>query len=51
MAHMENFRGSLSHHDAKHYADPAKAMDKLFDKVILGVLVVVLLIGLLVYVL
>ena len=51
MAHMSNFRGSLSHHDARHSIDPAKSMDKLFDKVILGVLVVVLFIGLLVYVL
>lgn len=49
--HMENARGSLSQHDAKHYADPGKAMDKLFDKVMLGVLVLMLFIGLLVYVL
>lgn len=48
---MSNARGSLSHHDAKHPVDSAKAMDKLFDKVMLGVLIVVLLIGLLVYVL
>lgn len=51
MAHMSNARGSLSHHDAKHYADPAKAMDKLFDKVMVGVLLIVALIALLVYVL
>lgn len=51
MAYMTNSRGSLSQHDARHSVDPAKSMDKLFDKVILGVLVVVLFIGLLVYVL
>ena len=46
-----NTRGSLSHHQARHAVDPAKSMDKLFDKVILGVLVLIGIIALLVYVL
>ena len=45
-----NYRGSLSHHQARHHPDPGKAMDALFDKVIFGVLVLVLLIGLIVWV-
>lgn len=44
-------RGSLSHHNNKHPVDSAKSMDKLFDKVILGVLVLMAFIALLVYVL
>lgn len=47
--HKENARGSLSHHGGAHAADPGKSMDKLFDKVILGVLIVVAIIGALVY--
>lgn len=44
-----NPRGSLSHHAGRHAVDPGKSMDKLFDKVILGVLVLMLVIGVLVY--
>lgn len=46
-----NYRGSLSHHQARHSVDAAKSMDKLFDKVILGVLVLIGIIALFVYVL
>lgn len=46
----DNTRGSLSHHQARHAVDSSKAMDKLFDKVILGILVGVGIIAFLVYV-
>lgn len=45
-----NTRGSLSHHQARHAPDSGKALDQLFEKVMLGVLVLVALIGVLVYV-
>ena len=44
-------RGSLSHHNDPHPVDAAKSMDHLFDKVMLGVLILMLVVGLLVYVL
>jgi hypothetical protein len=44
-------RGSLSHHSSKHPIDAAKSMDKLFDKVIFGVLILMAIVALLVYVL
>ncbi len=44
-------RGSLSHHNDPHPVDAAKSMDSLFDKVMLGVLILMLVVGLLVYVL
>lgn len=46
-----NSRGSLSHHQAKHPVDPGKSMDKLFDKVMLGVLLGVGILAFCVYVL
>ena len=46
-----NTRGSLSHHQARHAVDAAKSMDKLFDKVILGVLIAVGILAFCVYVL
>lgn len=49
MPHSEKARGSLSHHVGAYPADPGKSMDKLFDKVILGVLILVAIIGALVY--
>ncbi len=45
----EQARGTLSQHVGKHATDPAGSMDKLFDKVILGVLLIVLAIGALVW--
>ncbi|HET7486805.1 MAG TPA: hypothetical protein VFJ85_02685 [Acidimicrobiales bacterium] len=51
MSGYSNARGSLSHHKSHHPVDPAKSMDKLFDKVILGVLVLIGIIALFVYVL
>ena len=45
-----NYRGSLSHHGGRHAVDPGKAMDKLFDKVLLAVVLIVLVIGALVYI-
>lgn len=50
MAHT-SARGSLSHHNDPHPIDAAKSMDSLFDKVMLGVLILMLVVGLLVYVL
>jgi len=47
--YRSNPRGSLSHHGGHHPIDAGKSMDKLFDKVILGVLVLMLIIGALVY--
>ena len=44
-----NHRGSLSHHGGRHAVDPGKSMDKLFDKVLLAVVIIVLIIGALVY--
>ena len=44
-----NSRGSLSHHGAKHPVDSAKAMDSLFDKVMLGVLALMAIVALLVW--
>lgn len=45
-----NTRGSLSHHQARHAPDAAKELDGIFEKVILGILILVALIGILVYV-
>ncbi|MGH9283799.1 MAG: hypothetical protein ACRD0S_12795 [Acidimicrobiales bacterium] len=42
-------RGSLSHHNTKHPTDAAKSMDKLFDKVMFGVLVLMAFIALIVW--
>lgn len=49
MSDRTNPRGSLSHHGGHHAVDPGKSMDKLFDKVILGVLIFILIVGALVY--
>jgi hypothetical protein len=46
-----NTRGSLSHHQARHAPDAAKALDSLFEKVILGVLIAVGILAFCVYVL
>ena len=46
-----NTRGSLSHHQAKHAPDPGKALDALFEKVILGILIAVGILAFCVYVL
>lgn len=43
-------RGSLSHHNDPHPIDAAKSLDGLFDKVMLGVLVLMALVALLVWV-
>lgn len=51
MSGYSNTRGSLSHHQARHPVDSGKSMDKLFDKVILGVLVAVGILAFCVYVL
>jgi len=45
-----NTRGSLSHHQARHAPDPAKALDSLFEKVILGILISVGILAFFVYV-
>ncbi len=50
MSHT-NTRGSLSHHKAVHASDPAKALDSLFEKVILGILIAVGILAFCVYVL
>ncbi|MGH9178070.1 MAG: hypothetical protein ACRD0N_05895 [Acidimicrobiales bacterium] len=42
-------RGAMSHHNTKHPIDSAKSMDKLFDKVMLGVLILMAIIGLIVW--
>lgn len=47
--YRSNPRGSLSHHGGRHAIDPGKSMDKLFDKVILGVLIFMVIVGVLVY--
>lgn len=46
-----NSRGSLSHHQARHAPDSAKALDQLFEKVILGILIGVGLLAFCVYIL
>ncbi|HEX2701781.1 MAG TPA: hypothetical protein VHM89_16380 [Acidimicrobiales bacterium] len=46
-----NTRGSLSHHQARHPVDSAKALDQLFEKVILGVLIAVGILAFCVYIL
>lgn len=51
MSGISNTRGSLSHHQAKHPVDAAKSMDKLFDKVIFGVLIAVGILAFCVYIL
>lgn len=50
MSH-DNTRGNLSHHKAVHPVDPGKALDVLFEKVILGILIGVGILAFCVYVL
>jgi hypothetical protein len=50
MSH-ENTRGNLSHHKAVHAADPAKALDTIYEKVITGILIGVAILAFCVYVL